>query len=135
MQEQSPSLDSIKQSNSYGADYWSARDLMRILGYARWENFQNAIERAEKACKNTGQPIDSHFLQAGKMINTRKGAQREVKDYFLSRFACYLIAQNGDPRKPEITSAQVYFSVSTRKNEMHELRQNITAMGCRYARL
>lgn len=124
MQEQSPSLDSIKQSNSYGAEYWSARGLMRMLGYARWENFKNAIERAEEACKNTGQPIDSHFLQAGKMINTRKGAQREVKDYFLSRFACYLIAQNGDPRKKEIAEAQAYFAVATRKHELAQLLEN-----------
>src|SRR5579859_6009749 len=102
MQEQSPSLNSIKQTNSYGAEYWSARDLMKILGYAKWENFKNAVARAEEACKNSGQSVDDHFLQAGKMIHTSKGAQRPVKDYLLSRFASYLIAQNGDPRKKEI---------------------------------
>jgi DNA-damage-inducible protein D len=121
MQEQSPNLESIKQTNSYGAEYWSARDLMKILGYARWGNFKNAIERAEEACKNTGQPVDSHFLQAGKMINIGSEAQREVKDYFLSRFACYLIAQNGDPRKKEIAEVQAYFAVSTRKQELAQL--------------
>src|SRR5579859_2410419 len=99
MQEQSPDLDSIKQTNSYGAEYWSARDLMKMLGYAKWANFKNAIERAEEACKNSGQPVDNHFLQDGKMISTGKSGQRPVKDYLLSRFACYSIAQNGDPRK------------------------------------
>jgi DNA-damage-inducible protein D len=124
MQEQSPNLDSIKQTNSYGAEYWSARDLMKILGYAWWENFKHAIGRAEEVCKNSGQLVDGHFLQAGKMINTGKGAQREVKDYFLSRFACYLIAQNGDPRKKEIAEAQAYFAVSTRKHELAQLLEN-----------
>ncbi len=93
MQEQSPNLDSIMQTNCSGAENWSARDLMKILGYARWENFKNAIERAEEACKNSGQMVDNHFLQAEKMINTGKGAQRPVQDYLLSRFACYLIAR------------------------------------------
>jgi len=98
--------------------------LMKILGYAKWENFKNAIKRAEEARKNTGQPVDSHFLQSGKIINTRKGAQRSVKDYLLSRFACYLIAQNGDPRKKEIAEAQAYFAVSTRKQELAQLLEN-----------
>ncbi len=121
MQEQSPNLESIKQTNSRGAEYWSARDLMKILGYTKWENFKNAIVRAEEACKNSAQPVDSHFLQAGKMINTGKGAQRPVQDYLLSRFACYLIAQNGDPRKKEIAEAQTYFAVSTRQHELAQL--------------
>src|SRR6266851_4651234 len=121
MQEQSPNLESIKQTNSRGAEYWSARDLMKILGYTKWENFKNAIVRAEEACKNSAQPVDSHFLQAGKMINTGKGAQRPVQDYLLSRFACYLIAQNGDPRKKEIAEAQAYFAVSTRRQELAQL--------------
>src|SRR3989442_4247822 len=121
METQSPNLESIKQTNSYGAESWSARDLMKILGYARWGNFKNAIERAEEACKNTGQSVDSHFLKAGKMINIGSGGQREVKDYLLSRFACYLIAQNGDPHKKEIAAAQAYFAISTRQNELHQL--------------
>ena len=124
MQEQSPNLESIKQTNSYGAESWSARDLMKILGYARWGNFKNAIERAEEACKNTGQSVDSHFLKAGKMINIGSGGQREVKDYLLSRFACYLIAQNGDPHKKEIAETQAYFAISTRKQELAQLLEN-----------
>src|SRR6266566_9403979 len=124
METQSPNLESIKQTNSYGAESWSARDLMKILGYARWGNFKNAIERAEEACNNIGQSVDSHFLQAGKMINIGSGGQREVKDYLLSRFACYLIAQNGDPRKKEIAEAQAYFAVSTRKQELAQLLEN-----------
>ena len=121
MQEQSPDLDSIKQTNSYGAEYWSARDLMKMLGYAKWANFKNVIERAEEACKNSGQTVDNHFLQEGKMINTGKSGQRPVKDYLLSRFACYSIAQNGDPRKKEIAAAQAYFIISTRENELTHL--------------
>lgn len=124
MQEQSPNLESIKQTNSYGAEYWSARDLMKILGYTRWGNSKNAIGRAEEACENTGQPVDSHFLPAGKMINIGSSGQREVKDYLLSRFACYLIAQNGDPRKQEIAEAQAYFAISTRKQELAQLLEN-----------
>src|SRR5258708_1260208 len=121
MQEQLSDLNSIKQTNSYGAEYWSARDLMRILGYAKWENFKNAIERAEEACKNSGQIVRGHFLQARKMINTSKGIRYSVKDYLLSRFACYLIAQNGDPRKKEIAEAQAYFAISTRRQELAQL--------------
>jgi DNA-damage-inducible protein D len=121
MPEQSPSFNSIKQTNSYRAEYWNARDLMKILGYARWESFKNAIERAEEACKNSGQIVDHHFLQAVKMVSVGSDAQRELKDYFLSRFACYLIAQNGDPRKIEIAKAQAYFAISTRKQELAQL--------------
>jgi DNA-damage-inducible protein D len=127
MQEQSSNIESIKQTNSYEAEYWSARDLMKILGYARWENFKHAIERAEEACKHNGQLVDGHFLQAGKMINTRKGAQRPVQDYLLSRFACYFIAQNGDPRKKEIAEAQAYFAVSTRQHELAQLLEADTS--------
>jgi len=118
---QSPDFESIKQISPSGVEYWSARDLMKILGYAKWENFKNAVERAEEACKKSGQLVDGHFLQAMKKINTSKSAQRSVKDYLLSRFACYLIAQNGDPRKKEIAEAQTYFAVSTRKQELAQL--------------
>ncbi len=123
MQAQSLSLDSIKQTNSYGAEYWMARDLMEILGYARWENFKNAIERAEKACENSGQIVENHILQTKKMVGIGSRAKRAVKDYYLSRLACYLIAMNGDSRKSEIAAAQNYFAVATRAHEMHQLRQ------------
>jgi DNA-damage-inducible protein D len=121
MQEQLPNLDSIKQTNSHGTEYWSARDMMKILGYTTWESFKKALERAREACKNSGQIVDSHFLQVTKIADTGKGAKRPIQDYLLSRFACYSIAQNGDPRKKEIAAAQAYFIISTRENELAHL--------------
>ncbi|MGH2516502.1 MAG: DNA damage-inducible protein D, partial [Ktedonobacterales bacterium] len=113
-------FESIKQANPYGSEYWSARELMPLLGYDQWRRFDDAIERAKVACGIAGQSVEDHFAGAGKMIALPKGAQREVKDYYLSRFACYLIAMNGDPRKPEIAGAQAYFAVQTRKQELFE---------------
>ena len=121
MQDQLSNLDSIKKTNSYGAEYWSARDMMKILGYTTWKSFKKALERASEACKNSGQVVDSHFLQVIEIADTGKGAKRPIQDYLLSRFACYLIAQNGDPRKPEIAAAQAYFAISTRQNELSQL--------------
>jgi DNA-damage-inducible protein D len=119
-----PDFDSIKQVNVYGEEYWSARDLMPLLGYGRkWQNFENAIKRAMTACEESGNIVGYHFTDASKPISGGKGAVQNVKDYNLSRLACYLIAQNGDPRKPEIAAAQVYFAVSTRANEIHQLRK------------
>jgi DNA-damage-inducible protein D len=123
MNVSSPDFDSIKQINIYGVDYWSARDLMPLLGYDKWERFNGTIQRAITACEQTGNRVDNHFPGAGRMVKLGSGAEREVKDYHLSRLACYLIAQNGDPRKPEIAAAQVYFAISTRAHEMHELRK------------
>lgn len=117
----SPDFESIKKISHYGAEYWSARELAPPLGYARWENFEVAIKRAKTACEQVGQVVADHFPDATKVIQAGKGAQREVKDYSLSRFACYLIAQNGDPRKEEIAAAQAYFAVATRQNELHQL--------------
>lgn len=121
MEANSPDFESIKQINPYEAEYWSARDLAPLLGYSNWQNFQVAIKRGQTACEQVGQTVGDHFTGASKMIRAGKGARREVKDYYLSRFACYLIAQNGDPRKPEIASAQAYFAVSTRQHEVHQL--------------
>ena len=118
---QAPDFDSIKQTNIYGIEYWSARDLMPLLGYDKWERFDGAIKRAMIACESAGNAVSDHFPGAGKAIKTGKGAVQELKDYHLSRFACYLIAQNGDPRKAEIAAAQVYFAVSTRKLELQQL--------------
>lgn len=118
---QSPDFESIKQISPYAAEYWSARDLAPLLGYINWQNFEVAVKRAKTACEQVGQLVDDHFTGANKMITAGKGAKREVKDYLLSRFACYLIAQNGDPRKPEIAAAQAYFAVSTRQHEVHQL--------------
>ncbi len=124
MNSQSPDFESIRKISPYEAEYWSARDLAPLFGYTRWENFEVAIKRAKTACEQVGQIVVDHLRDATKMIQTGKGAQREVKDYSLSRFACYLIAQNGDPRKGEIAAAQAYFAVATRRNELHELYED-----------
>lgn len=117
--QQSP-FEQIKKINEYGSEYWSARELMTILGYAKWSNFQTAINKAIEACKNSEQPVFDHFAEVGNMIETGKGAQREILDYQLSRYACYLIVQNADPTKEMVALGQTYFAVQTRKQEMFE---------------
>ncbi|WP_455500430.1 DNA damage-inducible protein D [Gemmiger sp.] len=103
-------------------EYWLARDLMPLLGYERWENFDKAISRAMDSCETGGVPMADHFREVTKMVTLGSGAQRSVKDYMLTRYACYLIAQNGDPQKEEIAFAQSYFAVQTRKQELIEER-------------
>jgi DNA-damage-inducible protein D len=103
-------------------DYWSARELQAILGYARWENFKVALDRARKACEGSGVGVLDHFRDVTKMIALPKGAERPIEDVALTRYACYLIAQNGDPSKPEIAFAQTYFAVQSRKQELIEKR-------------
>jgi DNA-damage-inducible protein D len=113
-------FEKIKRINAFGAEYWSARDLQTLLGYTQWRRFDQAIQRALGSCAESGNPTGNHFAGAGKMVSIGSGSGRELEDVHLSRFACYLIAQNGDPRKPEIALAQQYFAVQTRRQELHD---------------
>ena len=114
------SFEAQKKTNQHNAEYWSARDLQPRLGYTQWRRFEQAIERAVTSCRQSGNDPDHHFAGAGKMVDLGSGSSREVADYHLSRFACYLIAQNGDPRKPEIALAQKYFAVQARRQELSD---------------
>jgi len=105
-----------------GVECWSARELQILLGYSKWENFEKVIQKGKDACFNAGEEISNHFPDVRKMINLGKGAQKEIDDILLTRYACYLIAQNGDSRKEEISFAQNYFAVQTRRAEIIEQR-------------
>ena len=122
--EPAKNFESIKKINEQGFEYWEARELIVLLGYDKWENFKKIIDKAKLACKSSNQEVEDHFLDVGKMIkiakNTAKEALRNVQDYHLSRYACYLMAQNGDPRKQEIATAQTYFAVQTRRQEISQ---------------
>ena len=105
-----------------GAEFWFARDLQILLNYDEWRNFLKVIEKAKEACKNSGQNIIDHFVDINKMVKIGSGSEREIDDITLTRYACYLIAQNGDSRKEEIAFAQSYFAIQTRKQELIEKR-------------
>jgi len=105
-----------------GVEYWLARELQELLSYTQWRNFETVVDKARTACANAGQAVDDHFADVSKMIDLGKGAQREVVDVELTRYACYLIAQNGDPKKDAIAFAMTYFAVQTRKQEIIEAR-------------
>ena len=110
------------QQTENGVEYWLARDLQYLLGYSKWDNFLNVVSKAKTACEISGHPVADHFADVGKMVDLGSGSQREVDDIMLTRYACYLIAQNGDPRKEEIAFAQNYFATQTRRAELIEQR-------------
>lgn len=113
-------FESIKHVNDHGQEFWYARELQKVLEYAQWRRFEDAIKRAKESCKSSGSLIEEHFADAGKTSPMPNGGFKSLEDYVLSRYACYLIAMNGDPRKEVIAQAQTYFAVKTRQQELIE---------------
>lgn len=121
IEKQSNSVfENIKKINQIGQEYWSARELFKALEYKKWDKFLNVIDKAKKSCQNSGQEIENHFPRVEKMVKIGSGAERDIGDLFLSRYACYLIIQNADPKKEVIALGQTYFAVQTRKQELAE---------------
>ena len=113
-------LGNIKRTTNKGVEFWLARELQELLGYSKWDNFKGAIERAKMACASVGDELCHHFADTSNMMALGKGAERKIDDVALTRYACYLIAMNGDPSKPEIAAAQTYFAIQTRKQELSD---------------
>jgi DNA-damage-inducible protein D len=116
------SFEAHAQQTETGVEYWLARDLQHLLGYNEWRNFLAVVSKAKTACELSGHQTSDHFVDVNKMVDLGSGSQREVEDLMLTRFACYLTAQNGDPRKQEIAFAQTYFAIQTRRAELIEQR-------------
>jgi len=113
-------FEGIRKIDENRVEYWTARELLPLLGYKKWQNSEEVISRAKRACVNSGQDVNNHFTGFSKMVEIGSNTVREVRDYKLDRYACYLIAQNGDPKKSEIALAQTYFAIQTRKQEIFE---------------
>jgi DNA-damage-inducible protein D len=114
-------FEDIKRIDENGIEYWEARELMSVLGYTRWENFEEVVKKAQIASINSGQDVDNHFRKSTKIITVGYNTAREFRDWKLDRYACYLIAQNGDSKKAEIALAQTYFAIQSRKQEVYEI--------------
>jgi len=115
-------FEASAQQTDGGVEYWLARDIQHLLGYTKWDNFLNVVSKAKTACDVSGRQVSDHFADVGKMVDLGSGSQREVDDIMLTRYACYLTAQNGDPKKQEIAFSQTYFAIQTRRAELIEQR-------------
>ena len=116
------SFEAHARQTESGVEFWLARNLQQLLGYGEWRNFTAVISKARIACEASGYAVHDHFVDVNKMVDLGSGSQREIEEIMLTRYACYLIAQNGDPRKPEIAFAQTYFAIQTRRAEVIERR-------------
>jgi DNA-damage-inducible protein D len=117
-------FETIRHEDETGV-YWSARELAKVLDYAKWDKFQAVIEKAKTACETSGNGVSDHFLHTGKMVTIGSGAEREIEDWHLSRYACYLIVQNADPEKPVVALGQTYFATQTRAAELTQEQERI----------